>query len=894
VADLSQLAMDVNGGYAYTNRYFQQTANIDLTSAGAWQTIGTGQGTTSGGTPFAGYYSGSDGTNFWTISNIYLVSPKTNTGVGLFGNVTGQVANVTLTSGTIAFNDSANYVGAIVGYSSGSIINCQSAVSVVAQNSTNVGGIVGAIENQSGTALPYQVLVQYCKSTGNVTGQSRVGGIAGAVYCATEGNVAIDNSENTGGIITGTRNQQNVYAGGVVGYCQGYVSNSYAYNISLTSSNGGNYFGGVAGLLQGTNPTASLYNSYDYVSTWTGTNPNYDHSLVSRVDDSTTLPLHSDIWVDTGSYDQPQTGAAGSWGAWTGGTKTVGNSPTALFNDISVLNTNIATPSTYIPAYDATAASSNHPLLLWETSATGRHYVGVPDLPYQVVWTPGGGQVLPGGDVSTQIFFDPNGSAGSGTQADPTNNLSQAMSLVTSTRNVIYFLNTVNVTGNLDIDPPVNNTIFKRSGLYAGYLFDVAGQLSLQNIIIDGDSDIYQSIVSSSLIHVSGTGRLDINTAVTLQKNNGANGGAIRIDGGTANMKDGVITNNRADTNGGAVAVYANGTFNLGAGSVTNNTAGQNGGGIATFTGGNALIYGGVVMTGNTAPTGIGGAVFSGSGGIVTIQAGVSIYGNSAVSGGGAAVMGTGSGASAATLLMSGGTIGGTSLSNGNTSTSYGGGVDVDLYSTFTMTGGTITYNTSGANGGGVAILGATLSNPSTFTMSGTSTISYNTATTMGGGVFINDDGVYNLNGGSITNNTASGTAAGSPNYGGGGVYIGGLSPVFNMTAGTISGNTAVSGRGNGVYDYYTFNITPASGATFSIVDTIYLTSGTYINVGATVSGITGKLFIQMANTASGQIVAQVASPYTAFTNQDLGKFEYFDGSEDFTRNTANTQIIID
>ena len=58
-----------------------------------------------------------------------------------------------------------------------------------------------------------------------------------------------------------------------------------------------------------------------------------------------------------------------------------------------------------------------------------------------------------------------------------------------------------------------------------------------------------------------------------------------------------------------------------------------------------------------------------------------------------------------------------------------------------------------------------------------------------GGGVF-NSESTFNMSGGSITENTATGTGGGMNNDGG----------TFNMTGGTISGNTAPEGNGGGVY----------------------------------------------------------------------------------------------
>jgi hypothetical protein len=130
-------------------------------------------------------------------------------------------------------------------------------------------------------------------------------------------------------------------------------------------------------------------------------------------------------------------------------------------------------------------------------------------------------------------------------------------------------------------------------------------------------------------------------------------------------------------------------------------------------------------------------------------------------------------------------------LKNGNitgntNNTNNGGGVVVNANGTFTMNGGSITYNTANPSGGGVAL------NSGTFTMNG-GNIGHNTAT--GTSVYLGGGGVYAanaafvMNGGSISGNAANA---------GGGVYVpsGGS---FTMNGGSISGNTAqVPGGGSG------------------------------------------------------------------------------------------------
>lgn len=103
----------------------------------------------------------------------------------------------------------------------------------------------------------------------------------------------------------------------------------------------------------------------------------------------------------------------------------------------------------------------------------------------------------------------------------------------------------------------------------------------------------------------------------------------------------------------------------------------------------------------------------------------------------------------------------------------YGGGISLDDYATFAMTGGTISGNTA-RNGGGVSDA------RSSFTMTG-GEISGNEANNSAGGVWIwNVENPFKLAGGKIKGNTAI--------YGGG-VTCASTSPL-EFTDGEISGNT--------------------------------------------------------------------------------------------------------
>jgi hypothetical protein len=157
---------------------------------------------------------------------------------------------------------------------------------------------------------------------------------------------------------------------------------------------------------------------------------------------------------------------------------------------------------------------------------------------------------------------------------------------------------------------------------------------------------------------------------------------------------------------------------------------------------------------------------------------------------------------SGGTLVMNTG-----SKINGNTfssQSSSGGGVYV-AEGTFTMSGGTISGNTS-LFGGGVCVSGGT------FTMSG-GTISGNTSSSysssssacssFGGGVYVGG-GKFTMSGGTISGNTSSSPISSS----GGGVYV--VDGTFTkQSGGVIYGsnennnalkNTATSGNGHAVY----------------------------------------------------------------------------------------------
>jgi hypothetical protein len=646
-ADLAQLVANVNDGTGagqsvYAGVYFVQTAHIDLANL-PWTPIG-GQGTGAGtGTNtlyfFSGYYDGANNnTGFYTINNLN-VNPTTTlttantTGWGLFGASNGVIANVTLNgvinipSTTIAAQD----VGGIVGYSNGSIYDCQSVVTITASAAQNVGGIAGAVEEVVGT-VPPQIKVQYNTATGSITAASRIGGIVGSVYCTDAGSIGVDNCSYTTGTLTTSRTSSSAYVGGVVGYCQGWISNSYATNFTL-SSPGGHYLAGIVGILQGSAPSASLYNSYGnpLYASMTGM-ANYVRPAFSSVDSSNVLPIFATVWVNGATYAQvPSTGTNG-WGDWSGGTGPVLAANLNIQTTVDILN---EPPESGVPV-KCFIVGAIYPILNWQidSSAYSSYYYVAPGTGTTGT-TPGGAVSYANTDDQTMIFLDPTAAAGgAGTYASPTSSLTTALGLLTSTRNYIYIKNGAVVPDTATITSTVSNAKIVRSSLYDGYLFNITGTTAVSNITIDGNDLTFESVPTptNSIFIVNAGGTLTINAGATLQNNYASDGGAITVFGGSLVMAGGTITGNSSAINGGGVSVHqSGGSFTMSGGVITSNTAAQDGGGVAVYNEATFTLSGGT-LAGNTAGND-GGAIEVGSESGDVLITGGNIVGNTATNG---------------------------------------------------------------------------------------------------------------------------------------------------------------------------------------------------------------------------------------------------------------------
>ena len=217
----SDLTTSGSFNYFFSGKYFEQTANIDL-SAYYWQPIGISYDRLATQTirAFAGNYDGGN----HTVSGVFTPAGSGNaySHQGLFGYVCSNSSTSPITIQNIGINNSF-----IQGYKS-------------------VGGVVG------NAYAPYsgKITITNCYNTGSVSGS---GGIVGGVVGNAAGSaITITNCYNTGSV-TSTATSYS-YVGGVVGYASSssITTITNCYNTgSVTGS--GSYVGGIVGRVENGN-----------------------------------------------------------------------------------------------------------------------------------------------------------------------------------------------------------------------------------------------------------------------------------------------------------------------------------------------------------------------------------------------------------------------------------------------------------------------------------------------------------------------------------------------------------------------------------------------------------------------------------------------------------------
>lgn len=230
VNDLKLLAEKVNGGETYTNKYFKQTANIDLENEPNWTPIGgtvIEHPSTWEISVFKGNYDG-DG---YKITN--LTTTEDSNHVGLFGKVEdATIQNCNITGNVNGYN----YVGGIVGGVGvkTKILNCSFQGSVMGESDC-VGGIVGETSAECE--------VSGCFARGKVEGLQKVGGIAG------KGVGTIKNCYALADVTARDR-----IAGGIAGGTYNLTIENCYYGGDVLAKN---YAGGIAGVMDSTSGSST-------------------------------------------------------------------------------------------------------------------------------------------------------------------------------------------------------------------------------------------------------------------------------------------------------------------------------------------------------------------------------------------------------------------------------------------------------------------------------------------------------------------------------------------------------------------------------------------------------------------------------------------------------------
>lgn len=256
----------------HLDKHFIQTADIDLGVApwnqgAGWVPIGT----------YSEAFSGSYDGGYYSISNL-TISNSALSYAGLFGHLSGEIAGVAISGGSIRALDFSGllagyvtgtvressavgvvnaheHVGVLVGHNRGLIEECFARGEITGNNI--VGGFVGWNDGNPVVGKPYQGIIRNSYSLVSSTGNYNTGGLVGV----NQNNGLIEKSYSSGPV-TGE--------GGLVGQnvVGGTVTNSY-YD-SVTSGKNDSDRG--TPLATGQMTQQASFSGWDYTSIW-GINP---------------------------------------------------------------------------------------------------------------------------------------------------------------------------------------------------------------------------------------------------------------------------------------------------------------------------------------------------------------------------------------------------------------------------------------------------------------------------------------------------------------------------------------------------------------------------------------------------------------------------------------------
>ena len=232
-ADLDMLRKGVASGLATANETFKQTADIDMTSAGAFAGIGAYSKVPTAGTPFLGTY---DGQNF-TIANVQRAGENTQ---GIFNQVgpSGVIENLVVSNMYWDTSVTGEYGFAIVGNAGGgaTLRNLTAAGTFASASKPSTHNIAGiAVRLSPGATAGAATTVDSCTNNATIYGgYTKLGGINAIVQNQTgfvDGKVVFVNCANNGALVCKRTATDVTGNAGIVGYFSGT-------NVELTDCYG--------------------------------------------------------------------------------------------------------------------------------------------------------------------------------------------------------------------------------------------------------------------------------------------------------------------------------------------------------------------------------------------------------------------------------------------------------------------------------------------------------------------------------------------------------------------------------------------------------------------------------------------------------------------------------
>ena len=335
----------------------------------------------------------------------------------------------------------------------------------------------------------------------------------------------------------------------------------------------------------------------------------------------------------------------------------------------------------------------------------------------------------------------------------------------------IFLASVYQVTGTENWDLGGKTIHRYKLGGYMIELEDATASLTLKDVVIDGAQysvAAENAAETDSIIKAASGGTIELKSGAILENNKAAQfgSGILAINGVEITMEDGAVIRNNTNRNyelGGGILLGNGSTFTMNGGEISGNTA--NGGGGVAIIGSTMVMNGGKISNNSTYKT-------TGQG---SYGAGVYVADYANASGGDILFK-----PKPASFEMNGGKI------TGNKALDYGGGIltfpQQSKKITINIKNGEISENqvTEGSGGAIAAFFGVTELN-----ING-GTLTKNSAKNYGGGVFLYDATNVTISGGTISENKASQ---------GGGVYLWPTSAA-KQTGGSIENNVANAGGG--------------------------------------------------------------------------------------------------